>query len=58
MHDENMSPTQARRWNSWEDYIAEWCQKPLFRMCLPQLLRGEDPGFVRYIEQLAASASE
>ena len=53
LYDEAMSSKQARRWNSWEDYILEWCRKPHFRSCLPQLLRGEDPGFVRYLEQLA-----
>lgn len=55
LHEENMTPRQARRWNSWEDFILEWCSKPQFQSRLPQLLRGDDPGFVRYIEQLAAS---
>ncbi len=53
LHDDNMSDKQARRWNSWKDYMLEWCQKPPFRSNLPQLLRGEDPGFVVYVEQLA-----
>ena len=53
LYEESMSPKQARRWNSWEDYLREWCQKPHFRSQLPQLLRGEDPSFVRYLEQLA-----
>ena len=55
LYEDHMSPKQARRWNSWEDYILEWCQKPHFRFRLPQLLRGEDPSFVRYVEQIAAS---
>lgn len=55
MYEDRMSPKQARRWNSWEDYIIEWCEKPHFRQHLPQLLRGEDPSFVRYIERLSAS---
>ena len=55
LYDDHMSPKQARRWNSWEDYILEWCHKPHFRSCLAKLLRGEDPSFVRYVEQLAAS---
>lgn len=58
LFEEAMSPKQARRWNSWEDYIIEWCQKPHFRSHLPQLLRGEDPSFVRYVEKLAASRRE
>jgi hypothetical protein len=53
LYEEAMSSRQARRWNSWEDYILEWCRKPDFRSCLPHLLCGEDPGFVRYLEQLA-----
>ena len=55
LHEDAMSPKQARRWNSWEDYILEWCNKPHFRSCLPKLLHGEDPSFVLYVEQLAAS---
>ncbi len=55
LYEDDMSSKQARRWNSWEDYILEWHRKPHFRSCLPQLLRGEDPGFVRYVEQLAAT---
>ena len=47
LYDESMSPRQARRWNSWEDYILEWCRRPDFRARLPELLHGEDPGFVR-----------
>ena len=57
-YEDTMSPKQARRWNSWEDYILEWCRKPHFRSCLPQLLRGEDPGFVRYVERLASSVRD
>ena len=55
LYEDAMSPKQARRWNSWEDYIGEWCHKPHFQSCLPRLLRGEDPSFVRYVEKLAAS---
>jgi len=58
LYEDGMSPKQSRRWNSWEDYIREWCNKPHFRSALPQLLRGEDPSFVRYVEQLAASGRE
>jgi len=55
LYNDTMSPQQARRWNSWEDYILEWCDKPHFRSHLPRLLRGEDPSFVRYVERLVAS---
>lgn len=57
LYDESMSPRQARRWNSWEDYILEWCNKARFRSHLPRLLRGEDPSFVRYVERLAAKGA-
>lgn len=57
LYEDDMSPKQARRWNSWEDYIIEWCCKPHFRASLPKLLLGEDPSFVRYIEKLASEKS-
>ena len=58
LYADNMSASQARRWHSWEDYMREWCQKPRFRSSLPQLLRGEDPSFIRYVERLSADAPE
>jgi hypothetical protein len=54
LYEEGMSPKQARRWHSWEDYIVEWSRRSDFRSRLPELLSGEDPGFVRYVQQLAA----
>lgn len=54
LYEEDMSPNEARRWNSWEDYIAEWCHNQDFCSHLPVLLKGEDPEFARYVEQLAA----
>jgi hypothetical protein len=56
LYEDDMSPKQARRWHSWEDYILEWCRRSDFRSRLSQLLSGEDPDFVRYVEQLAATA--
>jgi hypothetical protein len=56
LYDDHMSPNQARRWHSWEDYIVEWCRRSDFRSRLPQLLAGEDPSFVRYVQQLAAGS--
>ena len=55
LYEDDMAPKQARRWNSWEDYMLEWCQKPNFRDALPKLLRGEDPSFVRYVEEMVSS---
>lgn len=57
LYEEDMTPKQARRWNSWEDYIAEWCNKPHFRALLPKLLTGEDPSFAAYIEKMAGLAT-
>jgi hypothetical protein len=53
LFEDNMSPKQARRWNSWEDYIMEWCNKPHYRTLLPRLLIGEDPSFVKYLGTIA-----
>jgi hypothetical protein len=49
-----MSPTEQRRWNSWDDYMREWCRREDFAAALPQLLRGEDPEFQTYITRVAA----
>jgi hypothetical protein len=57
LYEDDMSDKQARRWHSWEDYMLEWCRRPDFRASLPQLLHGEDPSFVRYVERLAESAT-
>lgn len=53
LYDEQMSTRQARRWQSWEDYMREWCRREDFRSMLPELLRGEDPEFGEYITRLA-----
>jgi hypothetical protein len=51
-----MSATEQRRWNSWDDYMREWCQREDFANALPLLLRGEDPEFQRYMQRVAAEA--
>jgi hypothetical protein len=53
LYEEGMTPQQLRRWQSWDDYMREWCSRADFRAQLPELLRGEDPGFVSYIENLS-----
>ncbi len=53
LYEERMTPTQLRRWRSWEDYMCEWCAQPDFRATLPTLLTGEDPDFAAYIRRLA-----
>jgi hypothetical protein len=49
----DMSETEARRWNSWDDYMREWCNREDFHNALPLLLRGEDPEFQQYIRRIA-----
>lgn len=55
LYEDSMTEKQSRRWRSWEDYMGEWCNRADFRSALPVLLRGEDPGFAAYIQNLAAS---
>jgi hypothetical protein len=55
LHEASMSTTQERRWQTWEDYMREWCSRADFAAMLPTLLQGEDPEFVAYIEELATA---
>jgi hypothetical protein len=48
----DMSETEARRWNSWDDYMREWCHRDDFHNALPLLLRGEDPQFQSYLRRI------
>jgi len=49
----DMTAAQARRWNSWEDFMREWVCRDDFYQRLPELLRGEDPQFADYLRALA-----
>ena len=58
VYEDDMSRQQQRLWQSWADYMHEWCLREDFRAALPALLQGEDPGFVATIGRIAeASAS-
>jgi hypothetical protein len=48
-----MGETERRRWNSWDDYMREWCRPRGLPQRLPLLLRGEDPEFQDYIRRIA-----
>ncbi len=48
-----MSEEERRRWNSWDDYMREWCRRDDFHNAMPLLLRGEDPDFQAYIRRVA-----
>ena len=50
-HKPNMTKLEQKRWNSWHDYMQEWCNREDFRNILPELLMGEDPEFKKYILQ-------
>ena len=57
VYEETMSRQTARLWQSWEDYMREWCRRPDFREALPGLLQGEDPDFQAYIRRIAEHES-
>lgn len=57
VYEEDMKEKQLRRWKTWEDFMREWCRRDDFRAVLPQLLRGEDPEFAMYIQELAVEES-
>jgi hypothetical protein len=48
-----LTQEQARRWNSWEDFMREWVRRDDFYNRMPDLLRGEDPQFAAYLRALA-----
>ena len=58
LYEDHMTEKQLRRWRSWEDYMGEWCNRADFRTALPNLLRGEDPEFSTYIQDLAATTRD
>ena len=53
VYEEQMSHQATRLWQTWVDYMREWCRRPDFRELLPELLQGEDPEFQAYIRRLA-----
>lgn len=53
-YSERMTQQQKRHWNSWDDYMREWCRREDFFNAMPLLLRGEDPDFQIYIRSIAS----
>lgn len=51
LHGEN-DPDYKRLWNSWFDYITYWCKRKNFRDALPELMDGEDPEFIAFMERV------
>ncbi len=57
VYEEKMDRQTQRLWQSWEDYMREWCRRADFREALPGLLDGEDEDFQKHISRLAAEES-
>ena len=55
LYEDTMSPKQARRWNSWDDYMHEWCRRKDFCAVLDRLLHGEDEDFARHVRRIATA---
>ena len=58
VYEEDMDKQRRRLWQSWEDYMRDWCKRRDFREALPELLEGEDPDFARHIFRLAGLEAE
>ena len=55
VYESKMDKQTKRLWQSWEDYMREWCRRKDFRDALPELLAGEDEDFQAYIRNIAAA---
>jgi hypothetical protein len=51
--EERMDRQTRRLWQSWEDYMRDWCKRDDFRALLPSLLEGEDDEFREHITRIA-----
>ena len=54
VYDDEMDRQTRRLWQSWEDYMREWCRRTDFRAALNELLRGEDEDFAAHIRKISA----
>lgn len=53
VYEEYMDRQTRRLWQSWEDYMRDWCKRDDFRALLPSLLEGEDDEFREHITRIA-----
>jgi hypothetical protein len=53
VYEPKMDRQTRRLWQSWEDFMREWCKRPEFRELLPELLQGEDEEFAARIRCIA-----
>jgi hypothetical protein len=58
VYDDHMSKQTARMWQTWDDYMREWCRREDFRTLMASHLNGEDPDFQHYIKRLAHEESQ
>ena len=58
LYESDLTGKEARRWQSWDDFMQEWCGREDFREAIPQLLHGEDPEFAAYLLKLASHARQ
>ncbi len=53
VYEEHMEPQTRRMWQSWEDFMRDWCKRTDFRAALPELLNGEDEQFAAHITRIS-----
>lgn len=53
VYDDDMDRQARRLWQSWADYMRDWCKREDFRELLPVLLEGEDEDFRQHITAIA-----
>ncbi|MBA3699906.1 MAG: hypothetical protein H0W78_13745 [Planctomycetes bacterium] len=53
VYEPHMTRQTARMWQTWDDYMREWCRREDFRTTMIPHLDGEDPEFMAYILRLA-----
>jgi len=53
VYEKDMDRKTRRLWQSWEDYMRDWCKREDFRALLPSLLEGEDEEFRHHIQRVA-----
>jgi hypothetical protein len=56
VYEERMDRQTRRLWQSWEDYMRDWCKRDDFRAVLPSLLEGEDDEFREHITRVASES--
>ena len=57
VYDDHMNKQTRRMWQTWDDYMREWCRREDFRAMMVSHLKGEDPDFQAYIQRIAEEES-